>query len=205
MVRNSIRFPRVSLERRQLMLNGLTRSLATLLGAAAAGLLLWLAAQVGRHSTGGYWAAYGIVAGAGLIFALSQSRRGNGQRGRTEQPRGMFLIGFLPVLVVAGWVLLGGQPHSNWFRSHVLAWSGDMHIRSAVQDIGTWVGVLAFGIGYTFGAVFEPASRRAAVVAEPVPPAHEPIVADEPVMADEPVAAERREVSQPADEAVPVP
>ena len=181
------------------MLNGLTRALATLLGAAAAGVLLWLAAQVGRHSTGGYWAAYGIIAGAGLIFALSQSRRGNGQRGRTGQPRGVFLFGFLPVLVVAGWVLLGVQPHSNWFRSHVLAWSGDMHIRGAVQDIGTWLGVLAFGIGYTFGAVFEPASRRRTVVAEPVPPAHDPAVADEPVV------AERREVSQPADEAAPVP
>ena len=181
------------------MLNGLTRALATLLGAAAAGVLLWLAAQVGRHSTGGYWAAYGIIAGAGLIFAVSQSRRGNGQRGRTGQPRGVFLFGFLPVLVVAGWVLLGVQPHSNWFRSHVLAWSGDMHIRGAVQDIGTWLGVLAFGIGYTFGAVFEPASRRRTVVAEPVPPAHDPAVADEPVV------AEGREVSQPADEAAPVP
>ncbi len=168
------------------MLHGLSRAGATLLGAGAAGCLLWLAAQVGRSSTGGYWAASGIVAGAGIIFALSQLR------GRTGYPPGMLLFGFVPVLIVAGWVLIGIQPHSNWFRSHVLGWSGDMHIGSAVRDIGTWAGVLAFAIGYTLGLVVEPAPRRV-VVAEPVV---------DTVSADEPVAAERREVSVPADAAV---
>jgi hypothetical protein len=161
------------------MVNGLTRAAATLVGAAAAGFLLWLAAQIGRHSTGGYWAAYGIVVGAGIVFALSQLR------GRTGHPPGMLLLGFLPVLVVAGWVLLGLQPHENWFRSHVLSWSGDMHIRSAVQDIGTWLGVLAFGIGFTLGAALEPAPRRRPADVEE---AHDRIAADEPV------AAERGEV-----------
>jgi hypothetical protein len=171
------------------MVNGLTRAAATLVGAAAAGFLLWLAAQIGRHSTGGYWAAYGIVVGAGIVFALSQLR------GRKGHPPGMLLLGFLPVLVVAGWVLLGLQPHGNWFRSHVLSWSGDMHIRSAVQDIGTWLGVLAFGIGFTLGAALEPARRRRPLDVEPP---HDRIAADEPV------AAEQREVPlgagrEPAD------
>ena len=170
------------------MVNGWSRAGATLLGAAVAGFLLWVAAQIGRGSTGGYWAAYGIVAGAGVVLALSQLR------GRTGHPPGMFLFGFLPVLIVAGWVVLGMQPHSNWFRAHVLAWSGDMHIRDVVHDLGTWLGVLAFGIGYTFGAVLEPAPRRAVV-----PPAG----THDPVAADEPVAAERREV-RPADERAPV-
>jgi hypothetical protein len=171
-------------------MTGWSRASATLLGAAGAGFLLWLAAQVGRHSTGGYWAASGIVAGAGIVFGLSQVR------GRTGHPPSMFLLGFLPVLVVAGWVLLGMQPHANWFRSHVLSWSGDMHVRGAVQDVGTWAGVLAFAIGYTIGAVLEPAPRQRSVVAEPT---------HDRVAADEPVAAERREVSEPADEAAPVP
>lgn len=177
------------------MLNGWSRAGATLLGAAAAGCLLWLAAQVGRSSTGGYWAASGIVAGAGVVFALSQ------MRGRTGHPPGMLLLGFVPVLIVAGWVLVGMQPHSNWFRSHVLSWSGDMHIGSAVRDVGTWAGVLAFAIGYTLGLVLEPAPHRA-VVAEPVV---------DRTAADEPVADQRREVTVPAeapttaDEAAPVP
>jgi hypothetical protein len=178
------------------MLNGWSRAGATLLGAAAAGCLLWLAAQVGRSGTGGYWAAMGIVAGAGIIFAVSQ------MRGRAGHPPAMFLLGFLPVLVVAGWVLVGIQPHSNWFRSHVLNWSSDMRVGGAVRDVGTWAGVLAFAIGYTLGLVLEPASRRRTVVAEPTHDA---------VAADEPVAAERREVTTPvaepvpADEAAPVP
>lgn len=162
------------------MVNGWSRAGATLLGAAVAGVLLWVAAQIGRGSTGGYWAAYGIVAGAGVVFALSQLR------GRTGHPPGMFLFGFLPVLIVAGWVVLGMQPHSNWFRAHVLAWSGDMHIRDVVHDLGTWLGVLAFGIGYTLGAVLEPAPRRRVVA---------PAATHDRVAADEPVAAERREVT----------
>src|SRR2546430_936480 len=43
-------------------MNGITRAISTLAGVAAAGVLLWVAAQVGRQTTGGYWAAYAIVA-----------------------------------------------------------------------------------------------------------------------------------------------
>jgi hypothetical protein len=171
------------------MLNGWSRALATLLGAAAAGVLLWVAAQIGRDSTGGYWAAYGIVAAAGIVFALSQLR------GRTGNPPAMLLFGFVPVLIVAGWVLLGMQPHSNWFQSHVLRWSGSIGVRDVLRDVGMWLGVLAFGIGYTLGAVLEPAPRR--VVARPP---------HDRVAADEPVAAERREVvDRPVREREPEP
>jgi hypothetical protein len=162
-------------------MNGLTRAGATLLGAAAAGVLLWLAAQLGRHSNGSYWAAYALVAAAGLVFAISQ------WRGRTGHPPAMLVLVFLPVLIVSGWVLFAMQPHGNWFRSHVVSWSGDAHIGTIVRDIGTWLGVLAFGIGYTLGAAFEPAPRRVEEVVVP------PAAYDRPA-ADEPVAAERREV-----------
>jgi hypothetical protein len=52
---------------------GLTRGMITLLGAAAAGLLVWLATQIGDGSNGGYWAIYGLIAGAGLVMACSTS------------------------------------------------------------------------------------------------------------------------------------
>ena len=52
-------------------MNGMSRAVATLLGAGIAGFMLWVAAQLGRHTNGSYWAAYGIIAGAGLVFALS--------------------------------------------------------------------------------------------------------------------------------------
>jgi hypothetical protein len=163
-------------------MNGLQRAGATLLGAGAAGALLWVAAQIDRSSNGGYWATAGIVAGAGLVLALTQLR------GRGGHPPAMLALGFLPVLIAAGWVLLAMQPHGNWFRHHVLSWSSDIGIRGVVEDVGIWIGVLAFGIGYTLGLALEPMPRRAAV-AEPV---------DE-TAADEPVTAERREVAKPAD------
>ena len=55
-----------------MILSGITRAPATLLGAAGAGALLWLAAaHADRSTTGGYWAASGLVVAAGLVFGLS--------------------------------------------------------------------------------------------------------------------------------------
>jgi hypothetical protein len=168
-------------------MNGMSRAASTLLGAGIAGFLLWLAAQIGRHSVGGYWAAYGIVAGAGIVLALSQLR------GRGGHPPGMLVGVFVPVLIVAGWVLLAKQPHPNWFRNHVLAWSGDIGIRDVVNDVGTWLGVLALGIGFTLGASLEPFGRRRAVVAPAtVPVATTP--AYDPAASDAPTTAEQAEV-----------
>jgi len=156
---------------------GISRAAVLLLASAAAGVLLWVAAQFGRHSTGGYWAAYGVVAAAGLVFGLAQ------MRGRTGHPPGVLLLGFLPVLIVGGWVLLALQPPGSHFRGQILSWSGHMGIRDVVRDVGTWLGVIAFGIGYTLGAVLEPAPIRKRL------PAYDPAAADEPT------TAERREVA----------
>jgi hypothetical protein len=164
-------------------MNGQMRAGMTLLGVAGAGALLWVAAQVNRGTTGGYWAAYGIVAGAGLVLAATQLR------GRYGHPPTMFGLGFLPVLICAGWVLLAMQPNSNWFSSHVNSWSGNIGIQDVVHDVGTWLGVLAFGIGYTLGLVLEPMPRRAGVAA--------PAQTYDSSAADEPVTAERREVEEP--------
>ena len=161
-----------------------SRAVATLAAVGIAGVLLWAATYFERNETYGYWAAYGIVAAAGLVVALAQIR------GRTGNPPLMFLLVFVPTLIAAGWVLVAMQPHGNWFRSHVLAWSGDIGITDLVHDLGTWLGVLAFGIGYTLGLVAEPApalvEERAAA---PMAPG-----AYDRTAADEPMTAERREV-----------
>jgi hypothetical protein len=170
-------------------MNGWSRAGATLVGVAGAGALLWLAGQVARHSTGGYWAALGIVAAAGVVFALTQLR------GRGGHPRAMFFFVFLPVFIVAGWVLIAMQPGSgNWFRGHTLAWSGDIGVGDVVRSLGTWVGVLAFGIGYTLGATLEPKALRTRRAVAPEPAQFLPAVHD-PVAADEPMTADRRETS----------
>jgi hypothetical protein len=169
-------------------MNGMTRVASTLIGAGIAGFLLWVAAQPDRLHTGGYWAAYGIVAGAGVVLAVSQLR------GRGGNPRGMFLTAFLPVLIVAGWVLLAMQPNSNWFRDHVVRWSSNIGVLDVVHDLGTWLGVLAFGIGFTFGACLEPLGmRRRKAVATPATapstttttPAYDPATSDAPTTAEQ--------------------
>jgi drug/metabolite transporter (DMT)-like permease len=173
-----------------------SRVVATLAAAAIAGVLLWVATYFELKETYGYWAAYGIVAAAGLVVGLAQIR------GRTGNPPLMFLLVFLPVLIAAGWVLLAMQPHGNWFRAHTLSWSRDIGIADVVKDLGTWLGVLAFGIGYTLGLVLEPAPV-AEPVAEPVArPAARPAMAPgayDRTATDEPMAAERREVATTGD------
>jgi len=64
-------------------------------------------------------------------------------------------------------------------------------VTDVLRDLGTWLGVLAFGIGFTLGAALEPPPR---VVEEEVVsrPAYERT--HDRTATDEPVAAERREV-----------
>ena len=63
-------------------MNGWNRAVMTLLAAGVAGFLLWLAAQFDMRTTGGYWAALGIVAGCGLLLGLAQP----GGPGATRRP-----------------------------------------------------------------------------------------------------------------------
>jgi len=133
----------------------------TLLGAGVAGLLVWLATRVDGGSTGGYWAVYGLIAAAGLTMALSQLFGGWTKWGLPRLSVNVFLIAFIPVLVAAGWVILAKQPHANWFSDHVRAWSNDVSIDGLVRDLGEYAGVLAFGIGLTFGFCFDTAGPGA--------------------------------------------
>ena len=139
---------------------GTVRGLCTLAGAGAAGVLIWLSTQIGQESTGGYWAAVGILAGAGLTMALSQLFGGWTKWGMPKISAGVFLIGFLPVLIAAGWVILAGQPDGNWFQRHVESWSGSIAIDGLVRDLGSLIAVLAFGVGLVFGFTFDTSGPR---------------------------------------------
>jgi hypothetical protein len=182
---------------------GLTRGTITLLGAAAAGVLIWLATQVDDGSNGGYWAVYGLIAAAGLALAFSQILGGWTKWGWPRLSLNVFLIAFLPVLVAAGWVVIAHQPDSNWFRSHVLSWSSDIGILGLVRDLTEHVAVLAFGVGVVFGFTFDtsgpaaygPFGRRRRAAAVPAggaaPPPEE----------DRPTAREEREAEAGDEEA----
>jgi hypothetical protein len=175
---------------------GLTRGTITLLGAAAAGLLVWLATQISTTSNGGYWAVSGLIAAAGLVMAFSQILGGWTKWGWPRLSLNVFLLAFIPVLVAAGWVILATQPDGNWFRGHVESWSGDIGIRGLVNDLAEYVSVLAFGIGLVFGFTFDttgPAThgafgrRRLAAAA--------PTGSTAPPPEDRPTAREEREAA----------
>jgi hypothetical protein len=134
---------------------GLTRGTITLLGAALAGFLVWLATQVGESTNGGYWAVYGLIAAAGLTMAFSQILGGWTKWGWPRLSVNVFLLAFVPVLVAAGWVIVATQPDPNWFRDHVRGWSSDISITGLVSDLGEYAAVLAFGVGLVFGFTFD--------------------------------------------------
>lgn len=131
------------------------RGLFTLVGAAGAAILVWGATQVGTGTLGGYWTAYGLLAGAGLTMAVAQLFGGWTKWGWPRITGGVFLLGFLPALVVAGWVLLAGQPEANWFQRHLNDWSDTLGIGGFVDDLREVPGVLAFALGLVFGFTFD--------------------------------------------------
>src|ERR671936_3173762 len=146
---------------------GLTRATTTLLAAAVAGLLIWFATQINDHNVGGFWAVYGLIAGAGLLMALSQLLGGWTKWGMPRLSAPFFLLAFVPIAIVSLWIVFAAEPGNNWVHRHVLSWSGDIHIRGLVNDLKEYVPLFAFGIGLVFGYTFDTTGPRRDVVAPP--------------------------------------
>jgi hypothetical protein len=163
-----------------------SRGLTLAVAAALAGLGLWGATQIGMQTTGRFWLSMLIVAGAGLLIALA-GHVGTWTKGlRLRVSPGTFVLAFLPVLVVTGWILVATQPGNGWQEGRLHSWSTSIGILGVVHSIGLWHGVLAFGVGLMLGLSLDgvpaPApDEEAAPMYERGAPA-----------ADEPVAAERR-------------
>ena len=85
---------------------GLTRATTTLLAAAAGGLLIWFATQTNDQHLGGFWAAYGLIAGAGLLMALSQLLGGWTKWGWPRLSATFLLTAFVPITIVSLWIIL---------------------------------------------------------------------------------------------------
>jgi hypothetical protein len=186
---------------------GPTRALTTLLGVAAAVVLIWSASQVsGSEQNGGYWAMLGLVAAAGLVMALSQLVGGWTKFGVPRMSGNVLLLAFVPTLIVAGWVLLAHQPDSGLFRNDIRGWSDDIGILNLVMDLDTLVSALAFLVGLTFGLSFDttgPRTQRAvdrerATARRVDGPVAVP-AAGRTRYENEPATAERHEVAQTGD------
>jgi len=167
-----------------------TRGLTVALAAGLAGLLLYLAAEVGQQTTVRFWASMGIVAAAGVVMALAPVLGGwtNGLRLRLSP--GTFVLGFLPVLVVVGWILMATQPGTGWHEGRVVSWSHDLGLMGAIHSLGLWHGVLAFGFGLVLGMTLDAVPMPAEdVVVDRRRPADDTTVADAPMTAEQYEAA----------------
>jgi hypothetical protein len=180
---------------------GLTRSTMTLLGAAGAGLLLWLASQLDTDANGEYWAAIGLLAAAGLAVALSQLLGGWTKWGVPRLSGAVFLLGFLPALVAGGLVLLHAQPDSDAWGT---GWASDLGVDGLADDLTAVLPAIAFALGLLFGLTFDTTGPG---VRELTPEEYEQrrrggYVGPVPVDAhaeDEPVTAERSTSDTVAD------
>jgi hypothetical protein len=143
---------------------GLTRGALTLVGAAAAGLLLWIAANIvpsdGALSEGGHWAIAGLVAAAGLTMAFSQILGGWTKWGWPRVSGNVFVIAFLPVFVAGGWIVAASEPGEHWLGGHVRSWSGHLGIGGVVGDLTIMFPAIAFGIGLVYGLTFDTTGPR---------------------------------------------
>ena len=174
-----------------------TRGLMTALAVGLAGLLLWVATQVGVQSTARFWAAMGIVAGGGLVLALLPALGGWTSGLRLRLSPGALLLGVLPALVVTGWILLATQPGNGWHEGRFVSWSHDLGLMGVVHALGLWHGALALGFGVVLGLSLDslPVVER---VDEVVP--ERSVVERRPVAADEPLTQERDAVPEPPAE-----
>jgi hypothetical protein len=168
-----------------------TRGLTLAIAAGLAGLLLYLASQVGQQSTVRFWEEMALVAAAGLVLALAPVLGGWTSGLRLRLSPGTFVLGFLPALIVAAWILMATQPGNGWHEGTIVSWSHDIGLMGLVHSLGLWHGVLAFGLGLVLGSCLDAV------------PSATPVVADDVVVdrtaSDEPMTAEQADAAHNAE------
>jgi hypothetical protein len=145
------------------------RGLFTLLGVAAAGFLVWLATQFDLGSTGEYWTAMAILLGAGACLGLSQLLGGWTKWGVPTFSPGVFLLGFLPAFVAVGGILVATRPTGTEEGQDVAGWIRDIGLGGLAEDLVTFQGVLAFGLGVVATFVLDTRGPRTRTVERAVP------------------------------------
>jgi hypothetical protein len=142
---------------------GVTRSLFTLVGVAAAIILTWLASEV--FSPGGsdvdFWIAMGLIAAGGLALGLSQLFGGWTKWGVPRVSSGVFLFGWIPTAIVVGWILLTMQPSGGWQQGRLEGWSDSIGILGFVNNFSDWLtAVPALILGLVTALIFDTSGPR---------------------------------------------
>ena len=127
-------------------------------------------------------------------MALSQILGGWTKWGWPRFSTGVFVLGFLPVLVAGGWVLLARQP-SDWMNTS--NWSRDLGIFGVVADVGnTLCRRSRSGSGSCSGCRSTRPGRSGMVVERTrSTAADEPLTADRGPYAEPPTVPGRRRTS----------
>jgi hypothetical protein len=145
---------------------GIVRALFTLAGVAAAGFLLWLAQLWDLDGTTGFWVALAIVAGAGVALGFSQIFGGWTKWGLPTMSPTVFLVAFLPTLVLGGWILLARQPEGGWQQNRFDSWTSDLGVTGFVDAMAPFLPVIALVIGLVFAFSFDTTGPRTIVERE---------------------------------------
>jgi len=143
---------------------GIVRALFTLAGVAGAGLLLWLAQLFNLDEGSGFWVAAGIVAAAGVALGLSQLFGGWTKWGWPTMSPMMFLLAFIPTLVVGGILLLAWQPdggEGQEFANDVISTLG---VGGLVDALEPFMWVVPLVIGLVFSFTFDTTGPRTRIV-----------------------------------------
>ena len=147
---------------------GVIRAIATLIGVAVAGFLVWLAQELSgplaEASEGDFWIAMALLAGAGLALGLSQLLGGWTKWGWPRLSPTVFLLGFLPTLIVGGWILLAKQPQNGIQEGRVDGWSGDIGIAGLVDGLAVFLPVVPLIIGLVLAFSFDTTGPRTRIV-----------------------------------------
>lgn len=155
---------------------GLTRATTTLIGAALAGLLIYLAIEIvvdaeEAETAGEFWSSVGLFAVAGFVMALSQLLGGWTKWGWPRISWKVFLIAFVPVLLATVWIVLAGQPADDeWLRGTILDWSDDIGVGGLLDKLLFAAPVIVFGAGLVFGFTFDTSGPRVKESARPATP-----------------------------------
>jgi len=148
-----------------------TRVPALLVGAAAAGVLIWFAGRFDNQTQHDYWISIGLIAAAGLALGLAHLQ---------FDSAGGMIVAIVAVCLTI-WVVLAGQPAGG---GTVRSWSHSIGIGGVVHDLAVNVSVLAFASALLVGTSATAIRRRRRTPATVV----EPAAAPTPAPADEPFA-----------------
>jgi hypothetical protein len=115
-------------------------------------------------SESGFWAAMALLAAAGLALGLSQLLGGWTKWGLPTISPMVFLIGFLPTLVVGGWILLARQPEGGWAQGRFDGWTSDLGLASFADDMATFLPIIPVIVGLVFAFTFDTTGPRTRIV-----------------------------------------